>query len=93
MNVDFPAPGTPLMPDAHRAAGGVGDEREQLAGVLAVVGAGGLEQGDRAGDVLAGARAHAGREVGDVDLAAHPSRSRRSATRSVAARLMTVPGG
>ena len=44
------------------------------------------------GDVLARPGADAADEVGDVDRL-HPSRSRRSATRSMAARLMTVPGG
>ncbi len=78
--------------DPHGAAGGVRDEREELPRELAVVGAAGLEQGDGAGDVLARSGADPLGEVGDVDRL-HPSRSRRSVTRSMAARLMTVPGG
>ena len=64
----------------------------QLARELAVVGPAGLEEGDGAGDVLTRPGADPLGEVCDVDRR-HPSRSRRSVTRSMAARLMTVPGG
>ena len=38
MNVDFPAPGAPLMPDAHRAAGRGQQRVEQRDRVVAVIG-------------------------------------------------------
>ena len=92
MNVDLPAPGTPLMPTRTAPPVASAIEASSSAALLAVVGAGRLEQGDRPRHVLARARAHPGGEVRDVDLP-HSSRSRRSSTRSTAARLMTVPGG
>ena len=92
MKVDLPAPGTPLMPTRTAPPVASAIERQQLGGLLAVVGPGGLQQGDGPRHVLTRARAHPGGEVRDVDLG-HPSRSRRSPTRSTAARLMTVPGG
>ena len=48
MNVDFPAPGAPEMPDAHRAAAARQDLGEQRLGLGAVIGAGRLDQRDRA---------------------------------------------
>ena len=92
MKVDLPAPGTPLMPT--RTAPPVASAIEISSSAARSRWSGRVDSSR----VMARAtcwrepRAHPGGEVRDVDRR-HPSRSRRSLTRSIAARLMTVPGG
>ncbi len=93
MKVDLPAPGTPLMPTRTAVPVRSASAGEQGPRLVAVLREPRLQEGDRPGDVLARPLAHPGDEVRDRDRWPHPSRSRSSATRASAARLMTVPGG
>ena len=59
MNVDFPTPGTPLMPMRRDCAGVRQQRGQQLIGLRAVIGAGGFEQGDGFRDGAASCHARA----------------------------------
>ena len=95
MNVDFPTPGGPLMPDPGRSPGVLQQLHQQLLGRRPVVRALRLDQGDRPGQHRAGAVEHALGQRGDVDRAGHQSSSRAAvsfSSRSTAASAITVPG-
>ena len=77
MNVDFPAPGAPLMPDADRAAGRGQQLVEQRDRFVAVIGARRLHERDRARERAPIAGAH---RVGELQLVGVMSPARRSRT-------------
>ena len=76
MNVDLPTPGTPVMPDPAGAAGAGSRPGEQLLGERLVIGARGLDERDRPGDLGPVLRADAGLQLVDVRQRAHPARLR-----------------